>query len=798
MKYMQKPGATKEATQTKGVRTTGRMQVVCLALAAVVLLPLFASTLSAQSVALDVFTNGLGVGFQDRSSSPRDFANTAFVRSGVSLQWDPQSWSGLTLAAKAPIAITNYGALEFWVNGGVGGQQEFTVEVKSGTELVAGAAVTKLLGHAIQPDTWEKVVLPIAASELIRDTSVVDQVVLYADTATLQLPVYIDDMTITLRTSSSLPGVAAPTYPTALPIACLQRQIRVMPLGDSLTEYAESYRGPLSRALLANGFNVKFVGSSNIPPVGGGDPYNEGHGGAGIGPGTPNNISDQIGGWLAAEQPDVILLDLGANDVGARRSLAIQAPGKLVGLLSRITNYLPKVRVLVADVPPNGWALDTFIEQQDVNEMAHFLGGLSATDTVTHVPIWPRLRSGWNTQSDTYDNVHFTVSGGQRFAAAWKPEVENVLRELRCDSTGPTTSIPAVTMAPTTTLLSNPGLTSIAPSSTTTTTTIFGTTVSGFGIGNQVFDDRNNNGLLDSNEPGVDGVVVRLFSNQLATGRSMVTAGGGYYGFNGLEAGTAFQVCVDPVSEFIGSNGLGLAAIRTGDPTANDPNNYLDNDDNGKTLWDGSHCTGHIIVDALRPLNQRVDIGLVGLIGDSSTSTVPPSITTTTIPLSTTSTTTTNTTTTTLTPTNTTTTRPATSTGEFSIGNQVFNDANNNGVFDADESGVPGVTVRLRKNQQHTGAIAITSADGFYEFGALAPSSDYQVCVDLPSGFVGSNGTGSGWLRSDDITANDPNNYVDNDDNGKTLWDGSHCTGHIIINQQIPANRRVDIGIVRR
>ena len=132
-----------------------------------------------------------------------------------------------------------------------------------------------------------------------------------------------------------------------------------------------------------------------------------------------------------------------------------------------------------------------------------------------------------------------------------------------------------------------------------------------YAIGNRVFADRNNNGLLDPGETGLAGVTLRLRYNQVPTGRAVVTDATGAYLFSGLTAGTEYQVCVDPVPGFLGSNGSSVVPPTGGDPTAADANDIVDNDDNGKLLWDGSHCTTHIIVNSLRPTNHRVDVGLV-------------------------------------------------------------------------------------------------------------------------------------------------------------------------------------------
>ena len=88
-----------------------------------------------------------------------------------------------------------------------------------------------------------------------------------------------------------------------------------MPLGDSIT-YGEGgaggfggYRGPLYFALDGAGYSIDYVGTlsdngGSIP-----DRNHEGHPGWRI-----DQIHDNIGGWLGAANPDIILLHIGAND----------------------------------------------------------------------------------------------------------------------------------------------------------------------------------------------------------------------------------------------------------------------------------------------------------------------------------------------------------------------------------------------------------------------------------------------------------------------------------------------------
>ncbi len=78
------------------------------------------------------------------------------------------------------------------------------------------------------------------------------------------------------------------------------------------------------------------------------------------------------------------------------------------------------------------------------------------------------------------------------------------------------------------------------------------------------------------------------------------------------------------------------------------------------------------------------------------------------------------------------------------LGDRVWNDLNGNGIQDAGEPGVPGVTVKLlalgadgvcKKDHETKLATTTTDADGYYRFNDLPPGEYYVVFV-APTGFT--------------------------------------------------------------
>ena len=135
--------------------------------------------------------------------------------------------------------------------------------------------------------------------------------------------------------------------------------LEIMPLGDSITRGAEfkngkisdrskqnGYRDHLSALLKSDNIAFDFVGSQTNGE-GSFDKNHEGHGGWTIG-----QLIDNIGNWLTTYQPEVILLNIGTNDL---RSTSISVQGaidKLGDLIDIITNRRPNAQLVVSTIGP--------------------------------------------------------------------------------------------------------------------------------------------------------------------------------------------------------------------------------------------------------------------------------------------------------------------------------------------------------------------------------------------------------------------------------------------------------------
>ncbi|MCK7595040.1 GEVED domain-containing protein [Pseudomarimonas salicorniae] len=146
------------------------------------------------------------------------------------------------------------------------------------------------------------------------------------------------------------------------------------------------------------------------------------------------------------------------------------------------------------------------------------------------------------------------------------------------------------------------------------------------GLGNLVWEDLDNNGIAAPSEPRIAGVAVRLFRDDDgncapdgAVLASTATDGSGLYAFTGLTPG-AYLVEIDPPAGFIGSTGSGFPYQPSGPyEPAPDPDNDVDNDDNGTRVGNVIRSCGITLSaggevadgDADDNNNPSVDFGLL-------------------------------------------------------------------------------------------------------------------------------------------------------------------------------------------
>jgi protocatechuate 3,4-dioxygenase beta subunit len=220
-------------------------------------------------------------------------------------------------------------------------------------------------------------------------------------------------------------------------------------------------------------------------------------------------------------------------------------------------------------------------------------------------------------------------------------------------------------------------------------------------LGNRVWNDANNTGINDG-ETGISGVTVNLYkddnNDNIADGPSIASTStdvDGYYTFNNLGPGNYIIGVVTPA-------GFLSSAVNGGDP-----DNDINLDDNGQiTVGNETRGLAITLIAGTEPTgsgneNITYDFGFFV-------------------------------------------------TNTASIGDFVWNDLNGNGVQDAGEPGIPGVTVTLSN-----GATTTTNASGAYSFTNL-PAGNYTVTFSTPAGYTSAPSNAGG----DDTKDSDPVNGV--------------------------------------
>jgi lysophospholipase L1-like esterase len=220
----------------------------------------------------------------------------------------------------------------------------------------------------------------------------------------------------TLNGTGCTGGVTPTTAPTSSPPPATR--VKIMALGDSITGSPGCWRALLWQKLPAA--RVDFVGT--LPPQGCGFAYdgeNEGHGGALV---TAVADQNQLVGWLAASDPDVVLMHFGTNDVWNNRPTAtiLAAYTKLVGQMRAAD---PAMKILVAQIIPMTPSNCTACAQRVVDLNAAIPGWAASLTTaaspITVVDQW----TGFNTTTDTGDGVHPNDAGSAKIANRWYPAV---------------------------------------------------------------------------------------------------------------------------------------------------------------------------------------------------------------------------------------------------------------------------------------------------------------------------------------------------------------------------------------
>jgi lysophospholipase L1-like esterase len=237
-----------------------------------------------------------------------------------------------------------------------------------------------------------------------------------------------------------LPGLAV--FILGASLASAAAPVRILPVGDSLTDTFPGYRAPLFKQLAAAGYSVEFVGPKKNESKDGSLPAaalrHAGHGGFTIGPGPSvadgwtngkGNIFDNVDAWLAS-QPDIVLLLIGTNEFF---NIKDKQPGyspnrdggaRLGALLDKIHAVSPKSKIIVSSILPVGW------DAKFAKGINDALPGLVSTRPYTVFADLAKTTAF--TKGDwSGDNLNPSQQGYDKMAAAWFAALKPVLDARR-------------------------------------------------------------------------------------------------------------------------------------------------------------------------------------------------------------------------------------------------------------------------------------------------------------------------------------------------------------------------------
>ncbi|MFQ5649738.1 MAG: GDSL-type esterase/lipase family protein [bacterium] len=198
-------------------------------------------------------------------------------------------------------------------------------------------------------------------------------------------------------------------------------QIKIMPLGNSLTRGVlgpstddAGYRNDLSELLTTEGLTFDFVGS--LADGQGFDAAHEGHDGL-----RAEQLRDSIATFLSASPPDMVLLQIGTNDINNGQSNASTAE-EIGQVLAAIHNFNPAIKILVSSLLPRTDDKDEQVSKLNALIQQVYLEKRDAGLNVFYAGMNEIMKTNPTWKDDFFqpsDAVHPTDSGYEVVARVW-------------------------------------------------------------------------------------------------------------------------------------------------------------------------------------------------------------------------------------------------------------------------------------------------------------------------------------------------------------------------------------------
>ncbi|MFC5004350.1 GDSL-type esterase/lipase family protein [Dactylosporangium cerinum] len=227
---------------------------------------------------------------------------------------------------------------------------------------------------------------------------------------------YTRVMTVVVAAATTVGAVLFPAVATAA------TPVRIMPLGASITWGTSStdgngYREALRKHLVDDaGLTVDLVGSQRSGTAADND--NEGHPGYRV-----DGIAAGADAWVAAARPDVVLLNVGTNDMLQNYDLP-NAPARLSALIDQILRAAPAATVVVSTLVPNP---DATVESRVRAYNAQLPGIVQAKAAAGKKVRLADFYANLTLADIGPDRIHPTDGGYLKLADVWYSALQPVL-----------------------------------------------------------------------------------------------------------------------------------------------------------------------------------------------------------------------------------------------------------------------------------------------------------------------------------------------------------------------------------
>jgi acyl-CoA thioesterase I len=221
--------------------------------------------------------------------------------------------------------------------------------------------------------------------------------------------------------------------------------INILCIGNSITNGTStfnSYRRALWQMLHAGNYNFDFIGSWNKHHMGGEFPNpdfdmdHDGHSGWNaqdiFTPPSWDSIRGNLPVWLHTYTPDIVLMELGTNDVFQCRA-EDDVIKNLTEAINVLRNKNSKVKIFVAQIPPLGaqWSDkklcgDSVDYASRITELNNAIATFGKKMNIVVVDQF----TGIDPAKDMYDDIHPNDAGEKIMAERWFVYIHNYLKKI--------------------------------------------------------------------------------------------------------------------------------------------------------------------------------------------------------------------------------------------------------------------------------------------------------------------------------------------------------------------------------